>query len=208
MRPVAHSRGTHSGGTRHIHEAHSRGTCFFRGARRTPQAWSVRPHRVHTGTARPRPPCISGSWHRWLCSAAHGTHIIACGAWPNEVRSRIQTKPQSQTLAPCGRPYRTRGVNQKPCIFPRSRFRFTQKAGVTSRRGLGWIRDGTSTARNESELAQVSITASPTVPGQHPITTETQERFFTALSTSVRRRSAFSNTSKTVQNIRSMRETI
>ena len=52
-----------------------------------------------------------------------------------EVLSRIQPEPR-QILAPCGKPYRTRGVNTKPCIFPRSRLRFIQKAGSND----SWLR--------------------------------------------------------------------
>ena len=49
-----------------------------------------------------------------------------CGC---EVRPRVKPKPLSQILAPCGKPYRTRGGNQKPWVFPRSRLKFTLKAG-------------------------------------------------------------------------------
>ena len=43
--------------------------------------------------------------------------------------SRIQPKPR-QILAPCGKPYRIRGGNKKPCVSPRSRLRLTLKAGT------------------------------------------------------------------------------
>ena len=36
---------------------------------------------------------------------------------------------RAQIPAPCGKPCRTRGVNKKPCVFPRSRLRFTSKSG-------------------------------------------------------------------------------
>ena len=46
-----------------------------------------------------------------------------------EVRSRIKPKPR-QILAPCGKPCRTRRGNKKLCVSPRSRLRFTLKAGT------------------------------------------------------------------------------
>ena len=51
----------------------------------------------------------------------------------SEVLSRVKSKPL-WILAPCGKPYRTRGGNKKPCVFPRSRLRFTQKPVQTSAR--------------------------------------------------------------------------
>ena len=55
----------------------------------------------------------------------------------------LESNPEPRwILAPCGKPYRTRGGNKKPlCVSPRSRLRFTLKSRCESRRGLGWIRD-------------------------------------------------------------------
>ena len=62
---------------------------------------------------------------------------------PPEVLSRFQPKPR-QSVALCGKPCRTRGGNQKPCVFPRSRLRFALDAGskagavqALSLRGVG-----------------------------------------------------------------------
>ena len=62
---------------------------------------------------------------------------MQCGT---EALSRIQPKPLSQILASCGKPYGTLAGSKIPCVFPRSRLRFTQKGRHRSRRGLGWIR--------------------------------------------------------------------
>ena len=80
-----------------------------------------------------------------LPSSAHAAcHTGSASPLP---KCYLVSKPKPhQILAPCRKPYTTRGVNEKPCIFPRSRLRFTQKSRYKSRRGLGWIRDSTSEA--------------------------------------------------------------
>ena len=60
-----------------------------------------------------------------LATIAHA--VSSAGAAFCYLRS-VKPKPL-QILAPCGKPYRIRGGNEKPCVFPRSRLRFTLKAG-------------------------------------------------------------------------------
>lgn len=65
-------------------------------------------------------------------------------AWQNEVLSRIHPAPAKIIMAPCGKPHRARGANNKPCVFPHPRPRFTQKTPFKSLRGLAPIRDSPS----------------------------------------------------------------
>ena len=91
-------------------------------------------------TPRTAPGVIHGSQGGWARRAGH-THCAAMvyfafywlasghpSALTTEVLSRIKPKPH-WILAPRGKLYRTRGGNQKPCIYPRPRLRFTLKAG-------------------------------------------------------------------------------
>ena len=63
-----------------------------------------------------------------LWFSRHVDSLRGCGWNIHGVRTRSHPQPRG-LLAPCRKPYRTRGVNQKPCVLPRSRLRLALKSG-------------------------------------------------------------------------------
>ena len=64
-------------------------------------------------------------WPHAKCSAV-APRCDSGGEWA--LRSAVSNP--AETALTFGKPYRTRGGNKTPCVFPRSRLRFTQEAGA------------------------------------------------------------------------------
>ena len=93
--------------------------------------------------------------------APAASHFQVCDAksrTASDVLSGIQPKPR-QILASCGKPYRTGGGNKKPCVFPRSRLRFTPKAGSK----VGAVEDGFEIALQSQSRRAVCCWRAPAV---------------------------------------------
>ena len=67
----------------------------------------------------------------WLGSVS--TTVPECplsGEQRHPYSHRLSCVEPSKQSNSCGKPYRTRGGDKRPCVFPRSRLRFTQKKPV------------------------------------------------------------------------------
>ena len=107
--------------------------------------------RIILGRRRNKKPCASLHARHSLTLKAtlRQSRLLACANTPKHpgpsvfVRWCTLCVRVRQILALCGKP-QPEVKYEKPCVFPRSRLRFTRKAGSKSRRGSGWTRDRAS----------------------------------------------------------------